>query len=251
KATEYFYNLHVWASADLVDDDYKKLIDKTNKLSEAQKSLLSELKLLHDEPKENVDFYDKKLLETVFEITRLMREQPGYSDMHFGILKDEFIQFCLSERYLNYVSNFRYIKEMQLRGIAQFRSEALKLYEKIAETFEIEIDTSVAKDFKDIEHIKGVYYIPSNIVLGNGDRLLFIRGENELHSMTDLNETFLMQFDLYPYSNSHLILSGQDFFQQYFMTIEYGNEGQVLGLTNVIDIETDADGNRLMWKKIE
>ena len=127
-------------------------------------------------------------------------------------------------------------------GILWFRTKALNLYVEIADMLNIEKDTLLVIDIKDFEHIKGVYK--------HGVYKVHIGGKNKLKADFYVNESLVQEWDIHPYSHSYLIgyMGGKG--QNILSKIEFGNNGEVLGIRNFGDMMM-VEGNRRMWKKIE
>ena len=75
--------------------------------------------------------------------------------------------------------------------------------------------------------------------IANNNKRLFLEVNNELVENVERIDRVI---DPYLFTDTL-------YYKMLNKEIEYGNDGQVMGLTNVIDFETDADGNRKMWKK--
>lgn len=75
--------------------------------------------------------------------------------------------------------------------------------------------------------------------IANNNKRLFLEVNNELVENVERIDRVI---DPYLFTDTL-------YYKMLNKEIEYGNDGQVMVLTNVIDFETDADGNRKMWKK--
>ena len=107
----------------------------------------------------------------------------------------------------------------------------------------VEKETLLSKDIKDFEHVKGVYE-------WRGTKF-DIRGKNELKSSLWFNDSMAVQEgDIYPYYNSHLIINNEERGENWLAKIEFGKDGEVLGLTWFWNMSED-NGNRIISKKIE
>jgi len=233
-----------WNRVSLVDDDFKELLARKHNLTEQQDSIFLELKDLYGKRKINTDIDDQTIMNTVNNFRdKLLNEQPWFSDWQKGIITDEMIQYALTDPfYLNQLSELEFREYWHTMGILWFRSKALNLYKKITEMLEIEKDTTLVKDIADFEYIKGVYeykWYKFNI-----------RGENELKANLFINDSTVLEWGVYPYSNSHLIFYGQEKGANWLCKIEFGKNGEVLRLIRFGDM-IEVDGNRRMMKKIE
>ena len=125
-----------------------------------------------------------------------------------------------------------------------FRIKALKLYAKIAEMLQLQKDTSLIQDMKDFEHVKGWYKYES--------ASFYIRGEKELRSRQFHNDSPVGPgASVYPYGKSHLIIHRDDKKDENWLAkIEYGEDGEVLGLS-WFALLVEVDGKRIIQPKIE
>jgi hypothetical protein len=230
----------------LVDDDFKELLARKDNLTELQDSIFSELKELYGKRKIDIDINDKTLYDTHLNFRdKLKNELPWWSDYVTNrVVTDEMIQYALNDPfYLNQLSELRFREFSHATGMLWFRTKALNLHKKIADMLNIEKDTSLVKDIADFEHIKGMYE-------WRGARF-DIRGKNELKSSLWNNDSIVAQAaDIYPYYNSHLIINMVERGENWLTKIEYGKDGEVLGLTWFGNM-TEENGNRIISKKIE
>ena len=235
-------NLH---TADLVDDDYKGFISRKSELTELEDSLLSEIKLLYDEPKSTIDICEKQLFDLSDEFEKLLKEQPGYADFHVKrIATDELIQYCLTDpRYINELVHFHLLKRYHIISLLDFRVKALDIHESISEMLKIERDTFLFKDISEFDHIKGVYEYEDPFY---GEVKFEIRGEKEMKANFFVDGSLISEPEIYPYSDYQIIVyhpNGTALFK-----IEYGDNGTVLGLKQYYDL-SEVNGNRAMLKK--
>ncbi len=233
-----------WTS--LMDDDFKELLARKDNLTEPQDSIFSELKDLYGKRKIDIDINDKTIYDTHLNFRdKLKNELPWWSDyVTNSFVTDEMIQYALDDPfYLNQLSELRFREFSHAIGMLWFRTKALNLHRKIADMLNIEKDTTLVKDIADFGHIKGMY---------EWRGLRFdIRGKNELKSSLWSNDSLVIQeADIYPYYNSHLIINMEERGENWLVKIEFGKDGEVLGLTWFGNM-WEEDGNRIISKKIE
>lgn len=229
----------------LVDDDFKELVSKKNKLTGLQDSLFSELKELYGSRKTNTDIDDKTIHETQLAFRDwLMKEQPWFSSFMERELTDEMIQYALTDPfYRNQLYEMRFREDWYLQGMLWFRTKAVNLYVEIADMLNIEKDSTLI-DMKDYEGLKGVYT--------SGNFKVKFRGKNKLVADFYINDSLAQQWDNHPFSKSYLISYMQGKGAHILTKIEFGKNGEVLGLSNYGDNMYDSiTGKRRMWKKIE
>lgn len=231
----------------LVDEDYKELVAGKDKLTGVQDSIFSELKDLYGKSKSNVDIDDETIYNTHFNFRdKMMDGQPWWSHyVNHSDVTDEMIQFALNDPfYLNQLSELSFREQSHTRGMLSFRIKALNLYEKIAEMLQLEKDSSLVRDIKDIEHVKGIYKYK---------RTSFdVRGEKELRSRLFLDDSLVGPgANVYPYGKSHLIIHRDDKKDANWLAkVEYGEDGEVLGLSWYANL-LEENGRKLIQKKIE
>ncbi|WP_297695303.1 hypothetical protein [uncultured Eudoraea sp.] len=228
----------------LVDEDFRELLARKNNLTKLQDSIFSELKDLYGKRKKNIDIDDETTHNTQIDFRdKMMNEQAWWSVYMENGLTEEMIQYALTDPfYRNQLHEIRFREYWRTMGLFWFRTKALNLYEEITEMLKIEKDTSLVKDIKDFEHIKGIYEY--------GEYKVHIIGKNEWKANFFKNDSMLQEWDIHPYSKSHLINYMQAKGEHIFSKIEYGRNGEVLGLVSFGDM-TEVDGKRRMWKKIE
>ncbi|MDH3699526.1 MAG: hypothetical protein OEQ81_12745 [Flavobacteriaceae bacterium] len=233
-----------WTS--LVDDDFKELLARKDNLTEPQDSIFSELKDLYGKRKIDIDINDKTIYDTHLNFRdKLINELPWWSDyVTNSFVTDEMIQYALDDPfYLNQLSELRFREFSHATGMLWFRTKALNLHKNIADMLNIEKDTTLVKDIADFEHVKGMYE-------WSGARF-DIRGKNELKSSFWSNDSLVVQeADIYPYYNSHLIIHTKEKGETWLAKIEFGKDGEVLGLTWFGFME-EEDENKIISKKIE
>jgi|GEM_PF-702216 len=246
KASSFLFHFPLlYDRTSLVDEGFKELLARKHNLTEQQDSIFLELKDLYGKRKINTDRDDISINEAHLNFrNKMMNELPWWSNYETkDVLTDEMIQYALTDPfYLNQLSELEFREYWHTMGILWFRSKALNLYKKITEMLEIEKDTTLVKDIADFEYIKGVYeykWYKFNI-----------RGENELKANLFINDSTVLEWGVYPYSNSHLIFYGQEKGDNWLCKIEFGKNGEVLRLIRFGDM-IEVDGNRRMMKKIE
>ncbi|WP_445384144.1 DUF6090 family protein [Robiginitalea sp. IMCC44478] len=212
----------------LVDEDYKELITGKDKLTRLQDSILSELKDLYGKIKSNVDTDDETIYRSQLSLRdKMMERQPWWSHyVNFKDISDEMIQFALNDTFFhNQLSELCYREQSHMRGLLAFRVKALNLYEKIAEMLQLETDSSLIPDIADFEHVKGVYR--------RGQTSFDITGKKELRTKLYDNDSLMGPgAKVYPYHRSHLIIHRDDKKDDNWLAkIEYGKDGEVLGLS--------------------
>jgi hypothetical protein len=232
----------------LVDEDFKELLTGKNNLTEQQDSLFSELKDLYGKRKKIVDMDDETIYSTQLNFKdKMMNEHSWWSDyVTTSMITDEIINYALSDPfYLNQLSEMRSREHSHTLGMLWFRTKALALHMKIADMLNTDTDTSFVRDMADFEHIKGYYH-------WEGGSLGFdIRGEHELRSSLYFNDSMVDDRGLiYPYYKSHLIIYEETKAENWLAKIEYGKDGEVLGLTWFGNMGVE-NGKRIMSKKIE
>ena len=235
----------IYDRTSLVDDDFKELVSKKNKLTRLQDSLFSELKELYGTRKTNTDIDDETIHKTQLAFRdKLMNEQPWFSSFMERDLTDEMIQYALTDPfYRNQLHEMRFREEWYLQGILWFRTKALDLYVAISEMLNTEKDYMLV-DIKDFEEVKGVY------TFGDGAFKVTIRGKDKLFTDVYINDSLAQEWDNHPFSETYLISYRQGKGAHFLTRIEFGKNGEVLGLRNFGD-NVIVDGKRRMWKKIE
>ena len=238
----------------LVDEDYKELVAGKDKLTELQDSLFSELKDLYAKRKSNVDIDDETIYNTQLQFrNKMMERQPWWSHyVNYKDVTDEMIQHALNDPfYLNQLSELSFREQAHTRGMLAFRIKALNLYEKIAEMLQLEKDTSLVQDMADFEHIKGTY---KAVFENGGSASFYIRGEKQLRSRQFFNDSPVGPGAyVYPYGKSHLIIHRKDKKDANWLAkIEYGKDGEVLGLSWFANLMVEEGTKRkYMQRKIE
>lgn len=237
-----------WIRTSLVDEDFKELVAKKGNLTELQDSIFSELKDLYAQRKTNTDKDDETQIITQHNFRdKMMNEQPWWSHWNTAMgttgITDDMIQFWLTDPiYRNQLSELRFREYWHTMGMLWFRSKALQLHIEIADMLNMEKASALVKDLAALEHVIGRY-----AHLGNE---FDIRWENGLKQYYFVNDTVVSEIDVYPYRNSHLIFSGSQKGQNYLGRIEYGKNGEVLGLSLFGEMSV-VDGGRRLDKKIE
>ena len=234
-------------SASLVNDDFNELLARKDHLNKLQDSIFSELKDLYGKRKTSIDVDDKTTLDAILYVRQTrMRELPWWSSyISKGVVSDEMIQYALNNPfYLNELSELQLREYWHVTGMLWFRTKALNLHMAIADLLKLGKDTSIVKNMADFDHVKGYY------LWERGNVGFDIRGENELVSSLFINDLMVSEADVYPYYNSHLIIYEQDKAGNYLAKIEYGKNGEVLGLTWFGNMGIE-DGNKIISRKIK
>jgi hypothetical protein len=242
-----------WDRVSLVDDGFKELLVGKNNLTELQDSIFIELKDLYGKRKINTDRDDQMIHETHLSFRDRMKEQAWYLDFTMKpYITDEMIQYALNDPlYLNELGELRARETGTLLGMLWFRTKALNLHKKIAEMLGTEKDTSLIIDIEDFERIKGVYvykdYLRANRVIEYKND---IQGENEPKMLQFIDDVQVAEWDIHPFSNSHLIFYIEEKGENALAQRVQGENGEVLGLIWMGFIN-EEDGERRMSKKIE
>ena len=192
-----------------------------------------------------MDLKDKVIGDRFIDFRERMMEQPWWTEYWTKQkVTDEMILFCLNDPlYLNQLTEAQYLESGHLSSILEFRTKSLYLYEKISEMLELEKDSSLVKNHKDFEYLIGEYK--------EGDNKLVIRGKEDLQVKFFVKDSLFNEFAIYPYSDSHILVYKQNQELTALLTIEFGKNGEVLGLSQVGSIVPQEDGNRFLLKKIK
>lgn len=225
--------------------EFNELLERKSSLTKRQDSMFSDLKDLYSIKKTDMDLKDKVIGDRFIDFRERMMEQPWWTEYWTKQkVTDEMILFCLNDPlYLNQLTEAQYLESGHLSSILEFRTKALHLYEKISEMLELEKDSSLVKNHKDFEHLIGEYQ--------EGDNKLDIRGEEVLSMKFFVKDSLFNEFTIHPYSDSHILIYKQNPELTVLLTIEFGKNGEVLGLSQVGSIVPQEDGNRFLLKKIK
>ena len=231
---------------DLVDLDFIELLEGNGNLSEAQDSILTELKDLYGYYKQEFDNQDQIINDIQLNYNNKLLEEDLWVSKYLtrGAISDEMVHFILNDPYyLNHLTLLRRWEIEQLSDIVLFRRNALNIYVRIADILESEKDTSLVKYFKNLEQIKGVYKFGEEV-------RVHIKGDNELKMDVFLNSEKINEFDVQPYFDSHLSITKSKINRSFLLKIISGKNKEVIGLIPLGDL-TEENGNRAMWEKIE
>jgi hypothetical protein len=180
-----------------------------------------------------VDIDDETIYNTQLDFRdKMTKSQPWWSHyVNFKIITDEMIRYALNDPiYLNQLSELSSREQSHMRGLLAFRIKALNLYERITDMLQLEKDTTLVQDMADFEHVKGTY---KAVFEGGGSAGFYIRGEKQLRTRQFFNDSAVGQGAyVYPYHTSHLIIHRKDKKDANWLAkIEYGKDGEVLGLS--------------------
>jgi len=236
--------------ADLVDDNFKKLINGYSSYSEELDTIVSTLKSLYGKEKKYLDDYDEMMSGLAIEIKdKLKHEIPSFSDYRNYILTDEMIEYCLTDPfYLNEVADKQYIGyNLHLYYSILYRWKALMLYEDIYDFLDLKKDSSLIKNINDFQHYLGVYEPMSADYAGV--ELIIKKENNSLILEYFENDNLIGTQKVSPYSKSYFFVIWWDVRPQ-VMKLEFDENNEVVGSIILGNIQK-IDGNRLRTRKVK
>jgi len=232
--------------ADLVDDNFEKLINGYISYSKELDSIVSTLKNIYGKEKKLLDDYDEMMPGLAVEIKdKLKREIPSFSDYRNEILTDEMIEYCLTDPfYLNEVADEQHIGyKLHLHYAASFRRKALILYEDICVFLDTMKDSSLVKNINDFPQYIGVYVDSLEV------QFIEIKKENNnLIGQFFQNDNLVVTFDVIPYNKSCFIYN--DDYRSVFHLLEFDENNEVVGFIMPGNIQK-IDGNRVGFRKVK
>ena len=156
---------------------YDNLMRNIDNVPEEYYDLLEDLKHLYVEVKSNVDVYNTRIRQTVYDNIDFSHNQPWIQNSLKGIVTDEEIDFLLNNpKYISKVTLYMNDRRNVFSQSKHYRIDAINLYLKIAEQLKQtdsipEIVTYISKDTTLLNEIVGHYelkerignYFPTNL----------------------------------------------------------------------------------------
>ena len=237
--------------AQLIDENFQKLIQGYSSFSPQSDTIVSALKDLYGNEKKYVDRQDALNADLANELKdKLKREIPSFSDFRNYKTSDELIAYCLTDEfYRNEVADIYFIGKIQLYHANVFRLKAIKAYEDVCDALSLPKNSSITRNLEDFEHYKGTYYR----VIESDSYLVKIEstGEGQITFKAFKNDSLEVEALVHPYSDRHFLLSfDQDLSHSTMMQIHFDSDENVIGFSNIDDLD-EIDGKRPMSKKIE
>ena len=240
----------MWWKADLVDDNFKKLIEGYKSFSIDLDTILSDLKDLYGEEKVDVQNYDIEMHDLALVIRdKLKHELPSFAEYRKGYIPDEMIEYCLNNSfYRNEVADIQSVGRNHLLYLNIFRLKALKNYEKICNALDLKKDSTLLKNVKDFEHYKGVYVLndPVDSIIIKG----LIEGEKQMTLKISINDSIRYTWLVSPYTKSRYIAYSDNYSDAWTFELEFNSKDEVIG-QHVVGNMRAVDGRRRASKKIE
>tara|TARA_R110001592_G_scaffold59171_6_gene179517 strand:+ start:1586 stop:2608 length:1023 start_codon:yes stop_codon:yes gene_type:complete len=221
----------------LSDDTFQKLLNSEQKLTQKQDSLLSKLKLVYGKDKAEVDIFDAKLPDYVFDLHKTYKDEKSWYPDFISLrsIRDDMTDYFLTDP--EYISNAAYFYSMfpgqQNSSLKKFRSQAIIRYSELSNYLNIIPDTTILKDLINYKHFLGTYK--------KGNLTLNIKEEaNSLIQtvITDDNSTTILTGKLYLDSKSYFTD------RLNFGRLIYDNDNRVTG------IEYTRGGLKFILEKI-
>lgn len=239
-----------WWKADLVDDNFKKLIEGYKSYSIDLDSIVSDLKDLYAEEKVDLDNYDIEMHDLALVIRdKLKHELPSFAEYRNGYNPDEMIEYCLNNSfYRNEVADIQLVGTVHLQYLNIFRLRALKNYENICNALDLQKDSTLFKNVKEFEHYKGVYELndPVDSIIKRG----LIEGEKKMTFKISVNDSTTANWLVSPYSKSNYIAYPENYSFAITFELEFNSKGEVTG-QHVVGNMRAVDGRRIASEKIE
>ena len=156
---------------------YDNLMRNIDNVPEEYYDLLEDLKHLYVEVKSNVDVYNTRIRQTVYNNVDFFHNQPWIKESLKGIFTDEEIDFLLNDpKYISIVTLYMNDRRNVYTQSKHYRVDAINLYLKIAEQLKQtdaipEVVTYTSKDTILLNEIAGHYelierignYFPTNL----------------------------------------------------------------------------------------
>ena len=196
-----------YSSVNLSNEAANKLEGFSDQLNVKQDSLLSRIITLYNTYKDDMDAMDQKINTTVNVFNSQLRNNKSWY-YFFGIendLPEEAYNYFLTDSfYLNHVARYDNIGLSNHLGYSySFNLEAKVLYQDLTQYLEMEIDTTIIKDIKELKHYVGLY----KLIDKNSDESIIIKDDQERLTYSFTNETITYPF--YPSTRDEFMLNGR------------------------------------------
>jgi len=184
--------LNYWASLDVRDHIFQKLILNTNSIPDKYKELIGDLQKLYTYDKEFVHSSSNEMMEFVQDYADWKKSNTNWYQYTYERIKpeltDEEIAFYFTNNstYKNFVRHYIYRSGMLLESVTTFRYEAYKIYKNLAsvlnlpsdekESFSIELTSEEIENVLE-QQIDAAFFIGAMPDAKSGEKLvLFIEG---------------------------------------------------------------------------
>jgi hypothetical protein len=144
----------------IVDDDFKSLIQFDSQMSKQEDSMFVLLKDLHTY-KNAIDL-ENKLISDVFEDyqRKIKHQKDWYYNMFVEYeYTEEMIKYFLEDTfYINHMVDVQnYCLDNHLWRILRYRNRAISAYNELSENLSLKKDSMIVKELEDYQHYTGTY----------------------------------------------------------------------------------------------
>jgi len=250
KTNPYYKYLQLSYDRVVVEDDaFRNLLSSESSFTRKQDTFISHLKNLYGVDKLEVENYDNYTMAKARDFEKKMiNEKSWYSDHVAGNVTDEMLEYFLNDPiYLNHVSNYSIVGyKLHLRTVLGFRQKSLSLYEEVSDYYDLDKDSTIIINFKNINHLTGTYI--------EGDyKAIISEKENELILMHYEKDTLNAELRIYPYLNKYFIHTYLDDFGENQGDISmflYDENNKVYGIS-IIGLYGEGNEERPKYLKLD
>lgn len=196
-----------WSTVDLSDDAANNLEGFSDQLSANQEALLSSINELYNTWKGPLHRWDDEMDETIkAHDVRLSNDTHWYYILgtENDLPEAAYTYFLTDPLYLNevlqYVGTAYY---NQLSVIYQFDMEAKVLYQDLTAYLEMDIDTAVIKDAKDLMHYVGTYQLINN----NKEESVIIKEHQGQLTYNLIDESGMDTYPFFPSTSDEFMMN--------------------------------------------
>jgi len=170
---------------------YDNLIRNLNNLPENYKPLLTSLDQLYVTRKTNIDVYNTRIRNTVYDHITYTLKQPWAHEWTLGIPNKEATEYFLYDPiYKGHLLNYRNDRSNIFKISSQYRVDAIEAYNSIVKLLNIKVTTPetiglINKDTIMENKLIGTYIIRDSIGIGWGKQIKIDKKENHLYLKFD------------------------------------------------------------------
>ena len=158
---EYGLVLLTQQEAEVSVEAFLNLVNSQDALSQAQRTILLELKTLYGTDKTYLDLVNEVTINNALDYHKKYKEeQTWYGDLFLNReMPEDMIDFCLQDPfYFNAVVNFQFINlRNHIRYTLNFRRRALDIHERLVDEMKLELDSTLLFDAALCQHMVGEY----------------------------------------------------------------------------------------------
>ncbi|MGB1100047.1 MAG: hypothetical protein ACPGYS_03970 [Flavobacteriales bacterium] len=158
---EYGLVLLTQQEAEVSVEAFLNLVNSQDALSQAQRTILLELKTLYGTDKTYLDLVNEVTINNALDYHKKYKEeQTWYGDLFLNReMPEDMIDFCLQDPfYFNAVVHFQFINlRNHIRYTLNFRRRALDIHERLVDEMKLELDSTLLFDAASCQHIVGEY----------------------------------------------------------------------------------------------